>query len=311
MEQLIPYLHHIIFFSFLSYYFYYIKTQKQFIDKRSISVQYDVPEEYTALQAGYVYAKFSDERDMSAAIKELANLGYIEIKNDLFAGRADLFRTEKEIDNLTEIQIYILDEILFKYRDDYILVASHKDEFTYTTGTGSVLDEDNYIKERRMRIGLEYIKNKLAEWALNTGHSEINLDVSREKIEKINLAGIAILFGLTLYAWRDFLEGGLIFIFLLSIGAGSFAAYGFINKTQTILSSSISLLISFLILFIFTINTGHSIIELFMSPFGTLFVLNLVPILINKQIGGLTQKGAYTQKHLQGFKKYNDAVNKD
>ncbi|MBO8173515.1 MAG: DUF2207 domain-containing protein, partial [Bacillaceae bacterium] len=115
----------------IGYLLYFRKMYKKhtgFVDERSVAVQYYPPKDISVLEAGLVLDKFADNKDFSAAVLELAELGYIEIHQASKSSDPILQATGKTTQDLGMDQKYLLKQILFK--------GSSK-TFTFTKGSES------------------------------------------------------------------------------------------------------------------------------------------------------------------------------
>lgn len=103
----------------LIYYYYSRKKYQGFIDKRAISVQYNLPKEKSLLRSCFVLDYGIDYKIISAAILELVHLGYIELVQESPKYIPVLYRKRKDISYLTDDQVYIMNILLFHDSDVY------------------------------------------------------------------------------------------------------------------------------------------------------------------------------------------------
>ena len=128
------------------------KKHTGFIDQRSIAVQYEAPKGLSLLQSGLVLDKFTDKEDYAAAVLELAELGHLEIDQKDKKLDPLLKRIVTSTKNLTMDQRYLLDHVLFKGKNSFVMSSGSESKAT------------------SLQEGFKYINNHLYNWSVADGY---------------------------------------------------------------------------------------------------------------------------------------------
>ncbi|MDQ7084586.1 MAG: DUF2207 domain-containing protein [Sulfurovum sp.] len=115
-------------FGALSYFGILFRRYSGFKDRRAVAVQYDPPEGLSLLQSGLLLDSVTDNSDYSEAILELGYMGYIKIEQATKETKPLLIRTDKEIENLTEEQRYLLEDMLFVDSKHFVLSSGEAEK---------------------------------------------------------------------------------------------------------------------------------------------------------------------------------------
>lgn len=265
-----------------------------FVDERSIAVQYEAPKGLSVLQSGLLLDKFTDNDDFAAAVLELAQLGYLEIDQKDKELDPILIRKEKNTDNLTIDQKYLLEHVLFK----------GKNSFTLSVGSES--------KASALQKGFEHINDDLYVWSVANGYMTENPQRIRKNFLIKSILFLLPVAGLVLYSL--FLKLGDAAIFLLvfpvvfiAVGANIMTSNkNWFSKITGFLFGSAGLIPLLVIQ-----KEGITLSELIMGPAGVLIVLALALSFTYKKIGSSTQKGAHASKHLLGLEEFIKRVKED
>ncbi len=293
-EQIMGSWHWAALFGFLAFFYRKLKEQTGFIDKRSIAVRYLAPDDLTLLQAGLVLDKHADQKDFAAAVLELGYLGYIKINQKSEDSDPLLKRTSKVISGLSLDQIYLLNNVLFKY---------DRKSFLLSKGSAS--------KAQELSDGFEKINTNLYNWSVADGHMVENPDRTRKSFRNIALLILLPLLALTIYSM--IIKVGIdisILLLFSSIFVGSgilvFFQKGILNKVFglvfAIMGGGIPL---------FKLMDSETLQDILISPLGVWLILTFAAFYVYKHVGKFTPKGAHTQKHLLGLEEFIKRVKED
>ncbi|MEN8727631.1 MAG: DUF2207 domain-containing protein, partial [Sulfurovum sp.] len=158
------------------------KKHRGFIDGRSIAVQYEAPKGLSLLQSGLVLDKFADNEDFAAAVLELAELGHLEIDQQDKKLDPLLKRKMTSTKNLTMDQKYLLEQVLFKGKNAFVLSAGSKSK-------ASTLQE-----------GFKYINDHLYTWSVADGYMVENPQRIRKEFLMKSILFLLPIVGLILYS---------------------------------------------------------------------------------------------------------------
>jgi len=293
-DKFMAYWHWGALLGILLYFWRLLRLYSGFEDKRAIAVQYNPPASLSLLQSGLLLDKIADNKDFSGAILELGYLGYLKIEQKTKESIAILTRIDKEIQNLTEDQKYLLEHTLFGESQSFVLEARVKD------------------KANALQSDFLDINGLLYHWSVRNGYMSENPKILRKKFLKKST--LVLLPVLALVAYGLFSKMGEVALFMLIFPL----VFGSAGMT-VILSSKfwglrffglLFLVVGLLPLWIFG-EEGMTLQSLIFGPVGVLFVLIIATMVIYKKIGRFTQKGAYHYTHLLGLKMYIERVKED
>ncbi|TNF44407.1 MAG: DUF2207 domain-containing protein [Epsilonproteobacteria bacterium] len=270
------------------------KKHTGFIDHRSIAVQYEAPKGLSLLQSGLVLDKFTDKEDYAAAVLELAELGHIEIDQKEKKLDPLLKRIETSTKNLTMDQKYLLEQVLFKGKNTFVMAGGSESRAT------------------KLQAGFKYINDHLYNWSVADGYMVENPQRVRKAFLLKSLFFLVPVVALVLYSL--YLQFGEAVIFLLVFPL-IFGAVGL--NIMTLKKNWFSKLTGFLFGLVGMIplvsiqKEGVNLDELIIGPVGVLIILVGALFFTYKKIGRFTQKGAYASKHLLGLKEFISRVKED
>jgi len=178
--------------------------------KRSIVVEYLPPKGYSLLQSGILLDKYADVDDVSAAIIELAQLGYIEISQE--EDVPVLTRLDKPSTDLSSDQKYLLEQILFakekkfeiKNKTNAEAITISKAFKTLTEDLYSWIVDNNYLRSDTAKIQKHFVLvvstlAVLVFWLLYY-ILMLTHDIDGDLCEKV-LTGVVIVAGMSLLVW--------------------------------------------------------------------------------------------------------------
>ena len=288
------YWHWVALLGFLYYFYMIYKRHLGVADSRSIAVQYEAPKGLSILQSGLIWNKFANQEDFSLAVIELAQLGYIDIKQKTKSSSPTLHRTDKEIDSLTSDQDYLLNRVLFKSQKS----------FTLSSGSNS--------KSSLLQEGFESINTKLYKWSLADDYMIENPNKIRKSFLIKAILSLVVFFGFSVYSIIEQYGAGVIAILLFPMLFGSIGISLILTQRQkgTKLFGLIFALAGLMPLSMLR-EDGISISSLLSSSVGIFLILVVVVMIIYRYIGGFTRKGANTLTHLKGLKEFIKRVKQD
>ena len=279
-----------IFYLFLApilgLFYYFGKKFNILGDGASVSVKYRAPKDLTLLEAGLLKDNFVDFKELKPAILELANLGFIKMKE--INGELYLEKTSKSINSLKKDQKLLLNEIFGTSSE-----VSTKDlEIT-----------DDFLKT---------IKNVLHNSLIKGGFFNSSVRKARESFMFIGILVTILTIGAFLfYIFRE--SGGLefifpflfmsvfvavgIYIFITSIRNGEFT--GTIFSIVWIISS---------VMFMYNIIYSKGIL-ISVALMVAIAVIGIY--FVYKNINTLSFKGAVTKRNLLGLKEFIAKAEKD
>ncbi|WP_201353165.1 DUF2207 domain-containing protein [Hydrogenimonas urashimensis] len=276
----------------------------------AIAPMYQPPENIDVLQAGLLIDQFADNKDIAAAIIDLARMGYLRIKEEptdnLLAslplvGRAFeseqivLIRQKKETGNLSKEYRIVLNELLFPYSDRFVLI------------------ERSDSRAKRFQRGYEKINGSLYEWSWQKGYMQEN--PSRARIRFIGKAFSVMLPFMALAAYQSarMIGGFEVILPLLFLSVFLVAGFMLIMFQKDLASRIVG--IGFVLV---PIAIGVSIVaeagglHLFFTMPLVILLIGLLPVLFfAKYMGVYTRKGAEAYRHLLGFKEFIKRVKED
>ncbi len=294
VEWFLAHIHWAALIGFLLYFYHTYTKNRGFVDKRSIAVQYEPPKGLSLLESGLVLDKFTDNKDFAAAVLELAHLGHLEI--DQREKKLDplLIRKESNTANLRMDQKYLLDHVLFKGKNSFMLSSGSEE------------------KASALQKGFKYINDNLYTWSVADGYMVENPQRVRKNFLAKSILLLLPVVGLVLY--NLYLQFGEEVIFLL-IFPLVFGGVGLnimtLNKNWFSKITGLIFAIAGMMPFLAIHKEGIHFNELILGPLGVLIVLVASLVFTYRKIGKFTQKGAYASKHLLGLKEFIKRVKQD
>jgi uncharacterized membrane protein YgcG len=151
---------------------------------KSVAPQYYPPDGLSLLQSGLILDKFADKKDFSAAILELGTLGYLEIHQPDDHADPIVRRTGKPtaIDDLSADQLYLLDHILFKNSDTYLIKTQ------------------DAVRSERINTQLDLVNEMLYGWSVSDGQMQTNPKKTRRDFLMMVGAVGGVLIALALFS---------------------------------------------------------------------------------------------------------------
>ena len=278
---------------FLVYFWSMFKRYTGFEDKRSIAVQYEAPKGLSLLQSGLVLDKFADNEDFSAAILELGYLGYLTIEQKDKKSTPILLKTHKKFENLTMDQKYLLNNILFKGSNSFVL----------TGRTAS--------KSKILQNGFEHINSNLYKWSVSDGYMAENPQRVRKSFLWKSLLLLLPVLVLAIYTlYTKFGEDVILLAFPLVFGGVGLSILLSKKQWSAKFSGVVFTVAGFAPILMMS-QKGLNLQELLAGPLGVLIVLIIVLFITYKKIGNATQKGAYASTQLLGLKEFIKRVKQD
>lgn len=279
-------------------FFVYLRKQftkyAGFSDNRSIAVQYEAPKGMTVLQSGLILDKFADNEDFAAAVMELGYLGYLEIQQENKKDQPTLSRTKKQLDGLTKNQKYLLDEILFKGSETFIM---------HTPATK--------LQASTLRDGFKHINENLYAWSAEDGYMVENPEKIRTRFlwKSILLLLPILILAFATLAYKQGTDA--IFLLMFPITFGGVALFmilskGISNKIFGLVFGTAGMIPLFILY-----SEGVSLSNILLGPIGVVIVIIAALAYTYKKLGNFTPKGAQAQTHLLGLKDFIKRVKQD
>jgi uncharacterized membrane protein YgcG len=266
----------------------------------SVAPQYYPPEGLSLLQSGLILDKFADKKDFAAAILELGVLGYLEIHQSGSDTSPIIRRTDKvhADDDLTIDQVYLLDQILFKNRDTYVIKTQDAD------------------RAKRINTQLDRVNEMLYVWSVSNGQMQANPDQTRKHfLLRAGLMGVVLV---VLSIISLFVDYGLDVAMpsLMAIIFGGVGISVFMKSWQSRAYSGIIFSVAWL-------GISTVVFGAFLSDFpGGWAAILTSPLLLIVAAGGLvwyfyrriglfTPRGLETYRYLLGYRDFMKKVEKD
>lgn len=281
-------------FGFLYYFREMYKSHRGFVDNRSIATQYEPPKDLSLLQSGLILDKFADNEDFSAAMIELASLGYLTIEQKDKRYNPILIRTDKKDTNLTMDQKYLLNVTLFKKDKTFVMSESSK-------AKASILQD-----------GFSDINKNLYTWSVADGYMSQNPQKERIRFLWKSFLWLLPVLALVIYTLLNRFGAESIFILMFPLmfgGVGISVMFGSKQWSGKIFGF-VFILAGMMPLFVLK-EMGLGFKELFLGPIGVFIILIVVLFITYKKLGRFTKKGAYASKHLLGLKEFISRVKED
>jgi uncharacterized membrane protein YgcG len=265
----------------------------------SVAPQYYPPKGLSLLQSGLLLDKFADKKDFAAAILELGTLGYLEVHQSGGDTPPIIRRTDKvhATDELTADQTYLLDQILFKNRDMYVIK---------TQDTG---------RAERINTQLDHVNEMLYNWSVSDGQMRANPEKTRKQF-LIRVGVIAVV--LSIAAFVTTLIYHSIDLAVLSVAGSIFVGVGLFMLLGSIRTKAYFGIFFGAVWLIFTLIIFGGIASEEMS-FSTLFraPIILLPFVLGgtwyyyRRIGLFSPKGLETYRYLLGYRDFMQKVEQD
>lgn len=279
---------------FLLYFREMFKRYTGFVDRRSVAVQYEAPKDLSLLQSGLLLDKFADDEDFSAAILELAHLGYITIKQERKNSDPLLIRTEKVAEGLTMDQNYLLNHTLF------------------SSGKSFILKGGSESRAKRLMQNFSHINENLYTWSVSDGYMAENPKRIRKNF--LTKSILWLLPVIALVAYSLYIKYGLevLFVLIFPIVFGAVGITIMVTQSQRreklfgLFFAGAGMMPLFAIM-----QDGLSFKSILMGPVGVLIVIVMAMMMVYKKIGKFTQKGAYASTKLLGLKEFISRVKED
>ena len=293
-ERFLERWHWLALAGFLFYFFNIHKKYAGYKDKRSVAVQYEPPKGLSLLQSALLLDKYADNKDFAAAVLELAYLGCLKIEHRSQKTDPVLICLNKT-GSLTLNQKYLLDEVLFKDKNYFVMKKGTKEN------------------AEKLKKGFNHINNNLYTWSVAEGYMEKNPKHTRNRFLVKSLIMLLPVVLLTLFSLYQALGADTLFALLFPLIFGATGIYLFISQ-QNILAKIQGLLFAGAGVIPFVSiaqRDGLDFISPVFGPLGVLLIIIAVMLYTHKHIGRFTPKGAYVQKHLLGLKEFVQRVRQD
>ncbi len=297
-DYILAYIQFPILFLFLGF-LYKEYAKHSYFKKSSIAVMYEPPKDLDVLQSGLILDKFANTKDFSAAVIELAQKGYLEIfqpKKEGFSFNksktiAIFKKTGKSTKDLSEDEKYLMENVLFRNSDTFIL---KKDPYTAA----------------QIRDGFSYINEKLYDWAVKNGYFKENPKNTRisfliKTISTASLIGLVIGFISYIILPTDIIFSS-IFIAIF-ISAGLFIGIKSKNWAGKLFGISFISMSLFIFIPLFKDEWRY----IFITPLPFIIISVLAISILYRKIGDYTPKGYRVYLHLEGLKEFIKRVKED
>lgn len=263
--------------------------------RRSLVVRYSAPKGLSLLQSGLILDNFSDSDDMSAAIVELASLGYLHI---LSRDTVVLERVERDLKGLSMDQKALL-EALF--------------------GTNETLKIDTSQRKhaKRLNTQMQKINHLLYNWAEDAGYSMRNFEMIHKKT-------LNIIVGLTLFMFASSVTWSVLvfdndrklsyLIMCLSVAflPGVLTIFMRLSFWRTVLFTAFGIGVWGTLFSYKLFPKGElTMVEILTNPVSMAFLVFIFSFFVYTHIGRLTPKGKDIRHHLEGLKVYIKSVKED
>ncbi len=244
--------------------------------------------------------KFADKEDFSAAILELGTLGYLEVHQPDDDANPIIRRTDKPTatdDTLTPDQLYLLNQVLFKNKDTYVVKTQ------------------DAARAERVNRDLDTLNEMLYGWSVSSGQMRANPKQTRGHF-LVMTGGVAVVImiravisSLQIFGFEPVLLTvmGMVFIgvggYILLTSVRSRAYSGIFFSVLWLLGS----LAGFSGFFI----ESHNFSALLYSPMILLPLLVIGIYYFYRKIGMFTPKGLETYRYLLGYRDFMKHVEQD
>jgi len=267
----------------------------------SVAPQYYPPKGLSLLESGLILDKFADKKDFSAAILELGTLGYLEVHQPDDDANPIIRRTDKPTathDDLTLDQLYLLDHVLFKNKDTYVVKTQ------------------DAARAERVNRELDTLNEMLYAWSVTAGQMRANPKQTRTKfllmvgVVAVVLALLAIISAVKLLGIEPVI---LTIMGTVFIGIGGHILLGSIRSHaySGIFFSVVWLFISTIGFSGFFMGGSVNLPALIQSPIILLPLLAAGVYYFYRRIGMFTSKGLETYRYLLGYRDFMKHVEQD
>ncbi len=282
--------------AYLAYLWFLSRRYGRESGRGAIAPRYYPPKDLSLLESGLILDRFNNHKDLSAAIVELAALGYLKIYNDK-ATDAWVQRTSKEEKDLTEDQKYLLDTLLF---------PSGKKRFSFV--------EASPDQQARIQNSLTTLDDLLYDWSVRAGYMAENPQKARRSFL---FRALAVFIPLTLFflfiMFRSYPTETLIpFLFISSfVGIGvvllvsSWRKRAYVGLIFAVIWTGFS---SFILFGLMRIS---DLLQMIFGVPGLLFLTGGALWYLYRKVGSFTREGARMHRYLLGYKEFVTRVEKD
>jgi uncharacterized membrane protein YgcG len=266
---------------------------------RSVPPQYYPPRGLSLLQSGLILDKFADKKDFSAAILELGTLGLLEVHQSKGDTTPIIRRTDKptETADLTEDQLYMLDHILFKNSDTYVIKTQ------------------DASRAERINAQLDRVNEMLYTWSVADGLMRANPKRTRRRF----LVRVGIVAGLL--ALAAIVTTGIYYgldLVIFTLVSGIFITVGIVILLSGIRGKTLvgklfggGWLLFSMIIFGTALSDEENLSHLFSSPMLLLFFVAGGTWYYYRRIGLFTPQGLETYRYLLGYSEFMKRVEQD
>ena len=266
---------------YLVFLYYYARSNGSFGAMGSISVRYNPPDNMSLMQSGFIIDEKSDIGDITAAIIELASLGFLKIvDNRTTGGSFYLKQIRKSTDNLTNDQKYILNRVLFNGYDVYKI---EKDK-------------------RKLYEKFHRVDRKIKDWLMLNGY--LYFDVKRARNLFLIKAFLTAMPILLFFTYSTFLIYGpdfaIIMIMFMFFFIGS-VIFGAFTRNKNSFQGAIAIYFMLLVPYIALVGSYKAFLT---GPIVVLPVITLMIIYFDRKISRLTGKGLRAYRDLLGYKEF-------
>ncbi len=265
----------------------------------SVAPQYYPPRGLSLLQSGLILDKFADKKDFAAAILELGTQGYLEVHQPEGDVNPIIRRTDKPAaadDALTPDQRYLLNEILFKNGDTYVVKTR------------------DASRAKAINRQLDTLNEMLYTWSVASGQMHADPQKSRKRFLLTAGAVSAVLIVLAfvstfkLFGWEVAFLSGMVTLF---VGIGASVLFAAVrSRSYSGIFFGLFWLIVSLMGFSGALD-GHIFATLFQSPMILLPILIAGVYYFYRRIGIFAPKGLETYRYLLGYREFMKRVERD
>jgi uncharacterized membrane protein YgcG len=267
----------VIVFSMGSYIFY----KQHIVHLGPIAPQYYPPKNFDILQSGVLIDEEFNDKDVTAAILELATKGYLKIKKEDKQIILEKTESDKELSPFLKD----LNDILF-VKEDYF-----------------ILGEEDLILAKVMRHNISTLKDKLFNWAIKNGYFSKTPKSAKSRFFMINLLVALPFIIFAGYQTLSIADENV-------IGVSVFLIFDmvFILIALFLIKAKVMKILFMIVPVIQLVGLSTEILETLKYPFP-LILLVLIPIIyFSSKVDVYTAKGAKILQYLLGFKDFIQKV---
>jgi uncharacterized membrane protein YgcG len=287
-----------VFFLVLGLFWYRMKERLGYITpERSRVVRYYPPEGLSVLQSALLYDKFADNRDISAAILELASLKHLVIVED--DGNTFLLKRERPEEGLQPEQKMLLEAL-------------------FANGERYALKQHNRTDALTMQKNIAKINSFLYQWASKSGYTANHFAQYRRKVLWILLGTTALLgIGAFILLPLQYETGAdaqkIAVLTLLAFIPALAGAFTRIRLRSKLLIAAAGTGTAALLIASGILNTGPRLegMDLFINPLFFVMVAVIVAVDTYRHTGRVTPKGEAVREHLRGLEVFSARVKRD